>query len=266
MRPVTVFFRDDDMGGVTGPLLAVMRLLRELGVPCNYQVVPAYLSEEVAALARAERAKAPDLVHFNQHGLRHKQVIGGREEFSEFDGGRGLDDQRRDIEAGRRVLERMLGADFDGRIFTPPCHKYDEATLRALEDVGVEVLSAGVRTGRGARCYYRVGGLLRRVAFLGKRVSYHGRRIPRTTLVEVSACIDVDMHYGAEVERGLDDLWREFEHCRTRLDVVGVMLHHACYTRESKVVTLRRFVERLQADPGVTFRSIQDVAAAAAAS
>lgn len=267
MREITVFFRDDDVGVLGDPLRAVVELLLHEDVPCNYQVVPAQLDEAAVAWLREVQRANPERVFLNQHGLRHEQEIAGEHRWSEFDGGRPYAEQLRDIADGRRLLEERLGDSFDGRIFTPPCHKYDEGTLRALAELGFEILSAGVKVDLASRLYYRVGSALGRVTLAGKRVSYHLDRVPVLTpgvrLAEVSVCIDVDEDvdaHGHKIDKSLEVLWREFERCSARLPVVGVMLHHGRYGTPQKLGTLRGFVRRLKNHPGVRFRSIQEIA------
>lgn len=257
-----VFFRDDDVGELAQPLRDVVELLIEEGVPCNYQVVPKFLDAAGASYMMDAQREHPDLVILNQHGLRHEQTIDGEQRYSEFDGHRSYDEQRQDIEQGREILQDRLGECFDGSIFTPPCHKYDDATVEALATLGFSVLSAGVKTDAVSSIYYTLGRALGRVSLLGKRVSYHGRKTPGSRLAEVSVCIDVDEDIdaaGNKIEKSVDDLWREFETCRARLPVVGVMLHHG-KCEGQRVATLRAFVERLKAQPDVEFYTINTLA------
>ena len=191
MAETLVFFRDDDVGELTDPLRFHLDLLIEFGVPCHYQVVPSYLDAECAAELRRIKAAHPDLVHFNQHGLHHEQIVDGRVEYAEFAFGRPYEDQRKAIAEGRDQLAQQLGEAFSPDVFTPPCHKYDESTLRALGDLGFRVLSAGLRTDWPARAYYQLGRALGRVELLGKRVSYHRRFTPDARLAEVSVVVDV---------------------------------------------------------------------------
>jgi hypothetical protein len=124
----TVFFRDDDVGGLSQALRNVVEVLIEERVPCNYQVVPMYLNAEAAAYMKKQRQAHPDLVVLNQHGYRHEDHRNGALTYEEFGGHRPFDDQLAAIGEGRRMLVEMLGSDFNGDVFTPPCHKYDEAT------------------------------------------------------------------------------------------------------------------------------------------
>lgn len=262
-----VFFRDDDVGERDTPLENVVELLLEESIPCSYQVVPRFLTGAGATYMKKAQTERPGLVILNQHGLVHEQEINGKLRYSEFDGCRPYAEQRKAIESGRLILGEKLGESFDGSVFTPPCHKYDANTLRALTAAGITTLSAGVKVGAMSTAYYAVGSALGRVSLLGKRVSYHGDLTPGGGLAEVSVCIDVDEdvdRQGEKIEKSYDDLVREFERCRSSLSTVGVMLHHGkCEGR--RVDTLRAFVKMLKADPTVELRTLNQIAADARA-
>ena len=252
MRQTLVFFRDDDVGEMSDPLRGVMQTLIEASIPCNYQVVPEYLDGAAAAELRALQTAHPELIVFNQHGFRHAQEIAGERVASEFAGGRPYESQFRDIQQGREMLIEALGDSFAGDVFTPPCHKYDGETVRAIGDLGFTTLSAGVHVDWKARAYYRLGRALGRIDLLGRRVSYHLSWTPDPRVNEVSVSIDVHEEQDAAgnlVEKTAEDLWRELSSLRTRLPAVGVMLHHqACDTPE-KQAALRDFVARVRSDP-----------------
>jgi len=263
VQATSVFVRDDDLNVLDDSLRSVMDLLRDLCVPCNYQSVPAQLTPEAADFVRARRAQWPHGVRINQHGWKHAQTLRGQPRYSEFDGGRPADSQRADIARGRERLRELLGDDFGDTVFTPPCHKYDAATLQVLADLGFRVLSAGIAPGRAAGVYYALGRSLHRVGFLGRRVSYHGRGLPGSPLVEVSVGIDVDEDVDAAGRRRLksaEELWQEFLAVRRVTPAVGVMLHHATYTQASRLAELRRFLERLRSTRGVEFVGIEELA------
>ena len=261
-----VFFRDDDVGPLTPALRRVMELLAAARVPCNYEVVPANLSPEAAKYLAEARAAHPGLVSLNQHGNIHEQTLNGEHVWSEFAGGRPYAEQLAAIREGRDRLRDALGDDFGARVFTPPCHKYDETTLRALADLGFDVLSAGFQTDRLAQWYYAAGRRLGRVSWLGRRVSYHAARLPRVPLVEVSCAIDVDEDQdaaGQRIEKSEAQLAREFARARRVHPVVGVMLHHATYETDAKRDVLAAFLARLRADRDVRFTTVEAIADAA---
>ena len=191
MRETIVFFRDDDVGELTDALRFHFDVLLKHEISCAYQAVPDYLDDECAREIRRLVNSQSRLVHFNQHGLHHEQELEGERVYSEFAGGRSYADQLRDIRTGRDQLADRLGSAFEADVFTPPCHKYDRKTLRALGALGFKILSAGIRVDRASQFYYGVGRLLGRVELLGRRVSYHQRFTPERKIAEVSVVIDV---------------------------------------------------------------------------
>jgi hypothetical protein len=256
----TVFFRDDDVGGLTPGLRNVVETLIEERVPCNYQVVPMYLNAEGAAYMREKRRAHPDLVVLNQHGYRHEDHRDGAVTYEEFGGHRPYDDQLAAIAEGRRMLVEMLDGDFSGDVFTPPCHKYDENTLSALYALGFRVVSAGVLPGLGTRLYYEVGRALRSVSFLGKRVSYHGGRTP-SQITELSGAVDVDpdINPGGRAKT-FETLSGELERAVASQSIVGVMLHHETYNSPQKVETLRKFARWVRGRSDVQLKTIEAIA------
>lgn len=260
-----VFFRDDDAGALNAPLRAVVELLLAERVPCNYQIVPAHLSPEAAEYL-CERSRAhPELLRLNQHGYEHRHTLGGQPTFAEFSGDRSYQDQHAAIAKGRAILERMLGDQHGPKVFTPPCHKYDRNTLQALEALGFTVFSAGVKGSPAAQAYYAVGRALGRITLLGKRVSYHGARIPSTGLVELSGAIDVDEQLdrtGRKIVKSASALEQELRNClAARPAVLGVMLHHDNYVDDAKLETLRAFIGVLRREPSVRFANLESIAA-----
>jgi len=258
--PTLVFFRDDDVGPRSPALCAVVELLREEAVPCNYQIVPALLDSWTAGYLRRCRAEHAGLVELNQHGHRHRQ--GELDVWAEFGGGAPYAAQRAEILAGRTRLAELLGDDFGATVFTPPCHAYDANTLRALASIGVSVISAGVHQDPAARAFYAVGRALRRCSLLGRPVSWHGGAIPGMGLAEVSVAIDVDEdtdRRGRRVEKDLAALEREFARARCQTPIVGVMLHHESDPGARKLETLREFVRWLKRDASVSFATIEAI-------
>ena len=258
-----VFFRDDDVGEMSGPLRCVIETLLEASIPCNYQVVPEYLDDGAVAELKGLQAAHPELIFLNQHGLRHCQEIKGLRVATEFAGGRSFESQLRDIEQGRDRLASALGESFSADIFTPPCHKYDGQTLRALGDLGFSTLSAGVRGDWGSQRYYEIGRALGRVELLGKRVSYHMCQTPDPRLTEVSVSIDVHEDLdgaGRRLDKTAEQLWRELEFLRARLPVVGVMLHHQACDTPAKQQALLDFAHRLASAPDVRIVSMRGLA------
>jgi peptidoglycan/xylan/chitin deacetylase (PgdA/CDA1 family) len=132
--PVRVFFRDDDAGWGDARLRVLLDVFAAHELPVDLAVIPLELE---AGLAR-ELAARPG-VGLHQHGLAHaNHEREGRK--CEFGPSRGLDAQRRDIEAGHARLTDLLRDRVDP-IFTPPWNRCTIDTGTALAELGFRVLS-----------------------------------------------------------------------------------------------------------------------------
>lgn len=257
-----VFLRNDDVGDRTPALEAVSRLLAETGVPVSHQVIPILLTDAAVAYLLERRHAAAEKVFLHQHGYRHEQVVNGEQRWTEFAGRRPLPEQVEVIAAGRDVMERRLGDAVGHAVFTPPSHKYDENTVRALQQLGFTVLSAAFYTQPRAQVYYALGRAAHRVTLLGHRVSHHGRRIPGSTLVEVSISVDLDQAASAPgPQDAVAAVRSDFERARHRTDVVGLMMHHDRFREPDQQANLRAVLEDIAADPQVELTTLEAAAA-----
>ncbi|MEM9556298.1 MAG: hypothetical protein AAGC60_18730 [Acidobacteriota bacterium] len=260
-----VFFRDDDVTRMVPQLRVLVDLFLEVGVPCNFQVIPTMLTAEAADWLCARHARAPALLHFNQHGSSHERYGDDAMPFGEFGLGRSLEEQRALIRDGQERLRRALGEAFSPAVFSPPWHRYDATTVQALELEGVSLLTARLRTGAMARAFYRVGRALRAVELGGHVVSHHGHPIARTRVLELSPSIDVDEDFDRNGRRALHsaDALRRAIYSQARHDrVVGINLHHFKQggARGEVPSILRRLIMDLRRD-GCEFRSLEDLVA-----
>jgi hypothetical protein len=131
--PVEVFFRDDDAGWEDGRLRVLLDRFEAAGLPVDLAVIPAALGPGLAA----ELAARPCGLH--QHGYAHaNHEPEGRK--CEFGASRAIEAQRRDIEAGRRTMDELLGARADP-IFTPPWNRCTRDTAEVLAGAGFAALS-----------------------------------------------------------------------------------------------------------------------------
>ncbi len=261
-KRTTVFCRDDDVDEWTPELHAILETFLRAEVPVNYLIIPNDLTDEAVDNILMRKAQYSDLVYLNQHGYRHRQNIGGQQRFSEFAANRPYEEQLADIGRGKRILAKALGSHFDSLVFTPPCHKYDANTLRALCDLGFEVLSASIYYSWAPRVQRSLGQWFGAVRMMGKAVSYHGGKTPGLALWQLSVAIDVDMQRSAAgfVVKSATELMREFQVARTHSPFVGIMLHHSTYRDPRKLATLRQFLRDLKGDPTLEFSSIEKIA------
>lgn len=129
--------------------------LERLGAPVLVGVVPfadmpypelsaalpslqANLGPEKLALLQELRARSNAEIAL--HGFSHRTNFMINRQPSEF-AGLGLDRQRQLLVLGRAALEQAFGSSI--RVFIPPYNTFDSTTLRAMEQTGFTVLSAG---------------------------------------------------------------------------------------------------------------------------
>src|SRR3954452_2546993 len=138
-EPVMFFFRDDDAGWADERLFELMDLFEERRLPLDLAAIPRAMNEPLADELRSRHAAAAGRVGLHQHGFVHvNHEREGRKQ--EFGPARSAAEQRDDIAAGRRELERVL----DGcvqPVFTPPWNRCTRVTGRCLADLGFRVLS-----------------------------------------------------------------------------------------------------------------------------
>jgi hypothetical protein len=167
VRRITVVFRLDDYCDTTSRVgTELLAIFQKRHIPCTYGVIP-YTSSEFSTdpasyvpigyetARKLDDAVRSGLVEVALHGFTHTSKAampanGVPSEESEF---RGLDysSQFRMLSAGRGVLEGLYHVSVT--TFIAPFNTYDANTLRALDDLGFEVISAlsdGSHTGEGA--------------------------------------------------------------------------------------------------------------------
>lgn len=252
-----VFLRDDDVGEVDSRLRTFVDIFASRNLPVSYQIIPKSLSEDCAVFLRSSRAEAPHLFEFSQHGLSHEMTIGGKQVFYEFGPERNYDEQLAIIRAGQDILAARLGSDFNRAVFTPPQHKYDRNTLRALKACGVDILSASSYSTPHHRAAYFLGRLLG-ISSVGRSgISYHGRIRPDSGLIELSIGVPVDN--GSEHGASASDVVRAVDEARKHTAIVGLMFHHNAYAGDEGRAFLSELADRLHQLPRTSFHLLSDL-------
>lgn len=254
-----IFIRDDDVGVLTAELRTFFRTFAQRNIPVSYQIIPERLTPECANFIKEQRAREPRLVEFGQHGRRHEMWVRGKLEYYEFGPEKTYEEQSADIQAGRAILQDLLGEEAvsDIRVFTPPRHRYDRNTLKALKAAGFSILSASSYTSAKHRLAY---GLARTLGMsnLGRPgVPWHGRTRPDSGLFELSIAVGVDNGSTITMTTGevADAVLRSSRHTRD----VGVLFHHSVFAGETGEVYLNDVADRLHRLPDVTFHTISEL-------
>jgi len=125
-----VIVRVDDIGSENQQAEALILAFCRLGVKVTCSVVPYWLTPNCIDFMLNISKQFPDLIEVHQHGYAHIDYSDAGEEH-EFGPNRTFEQQKNDILAGRRILEKYLGRLFLP-VFTPPYNAFDENTLLAL--------------------------------------------------------------------------------------------------------------------------------------
>jgi predicted deacetylase len=206
--PVTVFFRDDDVGWRDDRLFALLDRFADHGLSIDLAVIPGDLGVALARRLQRVTRDSGDRVQVHQHGFAHiNHERTGRK--CEFGSARTESEQHRDIEMGWQRLQRLIGP-LVQPMFTPPWNRCTPETAHCLIDLGFEVLSRD-----GSATPLDVAGLTELPVHLDWHAHRHGVRL---TLTEWGAALATEVN---------------------TTQPVGIMLHHAVIAEEEQEAILQ---------------------------
>jgi len=181
-------------------------------------------------------------------------MVGNKQVFYEFGPERGYGEQHAAITSGLAILKERFGEAEPIRVFTPPRHRYDRNTLRALSAAGFTVLSASSYPGVAYRAAYAAGRLLGLTNIGRPGVSHHGRMRSESGLFELSVAVAVD--HGSAPTKSVNSIIRSIDVARRHTRDVGLMFHHESYADVGARDFLENLADRLLRLPNVTFHTI----------
>lgn len=254
-----VFFRNDDVNVLDDTFIRFVELFITHNVPLVLAVEPANLTLEMVRYLLEAQTSYPSLIEIIQHGWSHAQHDRG-----EFGGRRGYSDQLDDICRGLNVMRSRFGEAFFPA-FTFPFGQYNEHTIRVLGKLGYMVFSSKFNTSFAAQVFYRFGRMAHRNWMFGRRISYHLRTYPGSSLDEISVSLSpikkyVGPHGSTEcVFESLETLKSQYLASRKRTSVVGIVLHHRYHASPGQLSLLANLVEWLAALAGAGFMTLRDI-------
>ena len=142
VRPVRIFFRDDDAGWSNARLYTLLDEFAQSGMPIDLAVIPEALDQALTDRLLSRWRQAPHLVGLHQHGYSHiSHETEGRK--CEFGKSRTKNQQKTDIASGQAHLRTAFGKALDP-IFTPPWNRCTQETIACLEELDFRLLSRDV--------------------------------------------------------------------------------------------------------------------------
>jgi len=226
-KPLTVFFRDDDIGWANEKLAALCNRFAHFDAPLDLAVIPGSLDGDTANDVIRIIREYSQILGLHQHGYTHtNHQHSGRK--CEFGNSRSFEEKSRDIALGRERLHKILGELIDP-IFTPPWNRCTADTCEILVEQEFLALS-------------RIAG---------------SEEIEHSGLVDISATLDWNKWQligSVNPTSGGDRVTKGFE----QLETVGVMLHHEQLT-EPDLDRLSAFIELLKNSERVEFRPMMQL-------
>lgn len=136
-----IFFRDDDVAGLTKNLERLLDIFISAKVPIHLSIIPNRLTKECKDFLISKIIKYKDLVEIGQHGFDHKDHSGYKNKWKRYEFGprRSYLQQRKDIHKGKIILENYFKKRIN--VFTPPWHRYDENTLKSIIEENIPIIS-----------------------------------------------------------------------------------------------------------------------------
>ncbi|MDP7079129.1 MAG: hypothetical protein QF415_04520 [Candidatus Undinarchaeales archaeon] len=238
-RPVTIFFRDDDVGSLTPALVNFTQMFIDEGVPVALGIMPKALTPECTVWLKEMKRRHPDLIELDQHGFTHQvKVVGDR---SEFRGRRRQVDIINEIISGYGILLQEFGDDFS-LIITVPFSAFD---IKAVGEVwktdliGYSTHYAGIERQLWSNTYAQ--GLVWN---------------PRVK--DYSTCVDI-MTWDPLAFKARDEIAAEIDDCASTAGAVGIMLHHEWHHTPENLNLLRDVIRMAKERPGARIVLMQNL-------
>ena len=253
---IYVYFRNDDVNSLDFELMELTRVFLEEGVPITHAVEPANVKDDTVGWLLSVRSHHPHLIGIMQHGYDHR-----KRDLGEFGGRRTYADQYRDLRNGKMIMQQAFGENLLNAI-NFPFGPFNPDTVRAIDDLGFEVMSSHFNYRLSRRLFYALSRVLDRGQLLGKYASRHMSYYPGTRLYVIDMCISFIRSYqGPYGSRscefmGLEALLREFSRFRRYTDVVGFLLHHRYHGSRESLQLVRQVIRAIRQDPAVEFASL----------
>ncbi len=140
-----VFLRDDDVFELDWKLRKFCQLILALKMPVIFGVIPKKITPATVNFLNQLKEEYPDLIDIVQHGYQHKNYSQNSNYKYEFGPKRTYLQQKNDILAGKKLMEKYFGKNFTPA-FIPPFHGYNLDTLKVINELGYKIFSAGKKT------------------------------------------------------------------------------------------------------------------------
>ncbi|MFC0876126.1 hypothetical protein ACE01N_06010 [Saccharicrinis sp. FJH2] len=266
MKKTTYFFRNDDVrGSLDESLINLTNVFIKHGIPICHAVEPANVSDEVVTWLLEQKKQNPGIIEIVQHGYDHKLnfegIVYGKLRKGEFGGERTFEDQLKDIEAGRKIMDDKFG-DRWFKAFTFPFGARNKASIKAIDNLNYQVVNGGVSNKFKNKAFYIIGHLLRKEIIAGHKVSYHLKKKPGTRLFQIDIALSVIKKY---INDKTDCIFYSFEELKSKtialqgIDTRGILFHHRYHKSKETIDLIDEYLTWLKTDSNNIFMSQEEI-------
>lgn len=260
---VVAFFRNDDVNELTPELIAISELLFAEGIPIIHAVEPGNVTDACVDWLLEKKARHGRLLEIMQHGYNHTKHFSG-----EFGGKRAYQEQYDDLRRGREIMNRRFGDRWFPAV-NFPYGPYNQATIRAVDDLGYTVFNGHYNPRLSRRLFYLIGRLLGRGQIMNRHISHHLEIYPGTHVFTIDMAISyIDRYlgnYGSNQCEWFDTpaLMQRFAAAKRHIHVIGWLLHHRYHSTPASLKLVKDTITAMrQSDPGIEFWNFEEIHAA----
>lgn len=256
-----VFFRNDDVrNALDESLVKITNICIENKIPISHAVEPANVTREVVNWLLELKKKYPDLVEIIQHGYSHKlnyqNVIGGKLKKGEFGGDRSYAEQFKEITEGKKMMDELFG-ELWFPLFTFPYGARNDAAIKAVSDSGFLVINGSMGRSIINQIFYSFGRLLQKEILFGRKISWHLRYKPSTTLFQIDTSFSLNKKFINEETKStffsLEELKEKTNNYLSKYCTVGIVLHHRYHDNISKIELFKNYIKWIKTLKSIEF-------------
>ena len=220
----TIFFRNDDadvfyLGDKRDILYRLTDIFLNKNVPLIHAVVPSTITDKTINYF-IKSSSQNDILEFIQHGWAHTKYKMG-----EFDIIRNYEQQKNDINRGRKILLDIFGKSFF-HAFTAPYGAYTHNTIDILSKESFTALSSGVSFSPKRIYFDKLGRFFNQPFLFGKRISFHGKTICNYKIVEFSTSINIIRKMNPLEILSKNEILNKINLASKFTNEIGILLHH----------------------------------------
>lgn len=255
-----LFFRNDDVRNkLDYSLIEITNIFMEKGIPITHAVEPANITEEVVSWLNSIKKQYPNLIEIMQHGYDHKHK--NKIKKGEFGGQRGYEEQFKDIEDGKTLMDKYFG-DLWFPAFNFPYGPYNPAAMKAVHDCGFKVVNSHYNNEWKRQIFYKLGHLLRKGYLFKHHVSWNLDYYPGTKLFEIDMNVGfIDKYYNEEFDSKMMTLDELIEDTRKYFNqkTIGVLLHHRYHNTREKIQLVDDYLRWCKTLQNIEFCTMESI-------